>query len=101
MTQTIKKGDPILIVGYNSILMEGLISEDVSVTEQDNPRTIVLVDNGWVIGSQECSLVKGSPYTKGFFPDRAKVVRAINKKGYYWQITLETVIPKKTKKKKK
>lgn len=100
MNQVMKKGDVVAIIGYNSLLMSGLVlDEDCTPEEMTNTNVVVNIDNGWVISPSDCELVSKDTFVRlseygG--SGRTKIERAAEKRGYYWKITLETKLPMRT-----
>ena len=95
--QTMKKGDPILITGYESVIADMLSKEDVEAEDMSNCNTRPInTDSGWYINPADCFLVKVPKGTIIHDDLSMKVEKAIEKKGYYWAIRLETKIPKRS-----
>ena len=101
MSRVMKAGDAVVIVGYNSVLMSAIVTDNCDADDMSWVNSIVNCDNGWVISPADCFLVDGvngkEMYKEGD-PIRRKVLNASEKRGYYWRIVLETNVPKRTKK---
>lgn len=94
--RTMKKGDPVVIIGYCSILMSAIVTENCEAKDMNWHDSIASCDNGWVISPSDCFLVdgvKGTELYKEGDPIRKKVLNAAERLGYYWKIILETKVP--------
>lgn len=99
--QTMKKGDPIMIVGYESVVADMLASEDVDSREMSDRTARPICTTGqWYINPADCFLVKVPKGTIIMDDVSARVEKAIQKKGYVWKIVLETKIPNRSKRKR-
>ena len=103
MSRVMKAGDALVIVGYNSVLMSGIVSSNCDAEDMSNPNSIAHCDNGWGISPADCFLVGGvngkEMYKEGD-PIRKKVLNASEKRGYYWKIVLEAKTPNRSKRKR-
>jgi hypothetical protein len=99
--QTMKKGDPIMITGYESVIADMLSKEDVCSEDMSCQTACPIdTDSGWYISPADCFLVKVPKGTVILDDISMKVEKAIAKKGYYWEIRLETKIPKRSQKRR-
>jgi hypothetical protein len=95
--QAMKKGDAVVIVGYNSTIASMLVVDDVNSRDMSNPEKVIETSSPWLISPGDCFLVKASSTNDDV---TSRVERAIKKKGYYWEIRLETKVPSRTLKRR-
>jgi len=99
--QTMKKGDPIVITGYESVIADMLAKEEVEARDMSDRNACPIdTDSGWCINPADCFLVKVPKGTIIHDDLSMKVEKAIEKKGYYWAIRLETRIPNRSLKRR-
>lgn len=95
--RVMKKGDPIVIVGYESTIMTGIITDEgINKDDMSNPYSTARVDNDWVISPADCFLIEKDDLKHQVDDVRKKVLNANAKLGYYWMIELETKVPVRT-----
>lgn len=101
--KTIKKGDAVLIVGYRSVIFSGLFAYDVvDASDMNNKDAAPIRAGEWYISPGDVFLCK--PIVVGtrmpIYPcDVAdkKVAEAMKKRGYWWEVRLKLVQPRRSK----
>jgi hypothetical protein len=88
----VKKGDPIVMYGYDSTITSGLATADVSPREMRDPNAILALKGSgdWHINPRDLFYLPRLPETEGehILEASPAVERAFKRKGYAWYIQL-------------
>lgn len=97
--QKLKKGDVILVVGYESILATLSSNEDVEHASMMRDSDCVIMAGDWGISPGDLFLCKqGERQPNRVCGNIPKKLRSkIDNRGYWWEVRLKTERPRRTK----
>lgn len=94
----VKKGDVILVIGYESVLAALQSNDDVdSDAEMRDSKFPIIMAGNWGICPGDLFYCKVDPNIEYIGDVPKKLQARIDKLGYWWEVRLKTIVPRRSK----